>query len=902
MKNTLFRVFWKSLRTRITLLVLVVVLAGIWGLTSYFSDSLREDYLHLLGEQQLSTSTYVAREIDHELGDRLRALTRVAKIVTPEVMTDAGAARAILENRLLVNELFNGGVLLIRPDGIAIAESGVAAGRVGVSYMKVETVAVALREGRATIGQPLIGEKLAQPVFGITVPVRDAHGRVIGALAGITDLSQPNFLDGIVSISYAKDKGYMLLVAPRQRLIITSSDRRRVMETVSGPGVNPGIDRYIDGAEGYSILANPSGVEMLAAVKRIPSAGWYVAMLLPTAEVIAPIAAVTLRMHLAAVVLSLLACGLVWWIVRIQLAPVQTAARLLESWSEQEELPPALPVARRDEIGILIDSFNRLLARLGQREERLRMLSMAVEQSPECIVITDLDSRMVYANAAFYRVSGYTAAEVIGKTPLLLHSGKTPKATYDALWQALEQGSAWKGEFVNRRKDGSEYVEVASIAPIFQPDGQVSHFVAVKEDITEKKQLGEELDHHRHHLEDLVKTRTGELELARSAAEAANLAKSVFLANMSHEIRTPMNAIIGLNHLMQRSGATAEQIERLDKIDSAGQHLLAIINDILDLSKIEAGRLQMESTDFSLPILLDEVAAIIAEPAKSKGLAVRFDCDAVPVMLRGDPTRLRQALLNYAGNAVKFTAKGTVSLRVQHVEHFEGSDSDMLLRFEVRDSGVGIAPEVLPRLFSAFEQADSSTTRTFGGTGLGLAITRRLAQLMGGDAGVESTPGVGSTFWFTARLKQGKAAEASAPVASGDAETLLRQTHPGRRILVVDDEPINREIALMLLEDAGLIVDTAVDGEQAVTMAREAAYALILMDMQMPRLDGLDATRQIRGLADHESTPIVAMTANAFTEDQARCYEAGMTDFLGKPFDPATLFTTVLRGLDRKAG
>ena len=537
-------------------------------------------------------------------------------------------------------------------------------------------------------------------------------------------------------------------------------------------------------------------------------------------------------------------------------------------------------------------------------DEQIRNLSLAVEQSPESIVITDLDANVEYVNEAFVLNTGYTLAEVVGRNPRFLQSGKTPPERYVAMWEALTRGQPWKGEFINRRKDGGELVELAIITPIHQADGRITHYVAVQEDVTEKKRLGEELDRHRHHLADLVEQRTRQLSeanlalaTARDQAEAANRAKSAFLANMSHEIRTPMNAILGMAHLMRRAGVSPKQSDQLAKIDTAGRHLLGIINDILDLSKIEAGKMVLEETDIEISAIAADVASMIGERAAARGLRIVVANDPLPRGLRGDPTRLTQALLNYATNAVKFTSQGSITLRTRLLE--ETGDS-LLLRFEVEDTGIGIAADQLARLFKAFEQADSSTTRKYGGTGLGLLITRRLAELMGGNAGAESSPGAGSRFWFSARLQRGAADVPVAARRRDHAEQSLLNRYRGTRVLLAEDDPINQEVALDLLREAGLSPDLAEDGAQAVACVKNGHYDLILMDMQMPIMDGIEASESIRRLPESVQAPIIAMTANAFAEDRERCLAAGMNDYIAKPIDPESFFATILNWLPNR--
>jgi PAS domain S-box-containing protein len=391
--------------------------------------------------------------------------------------------------------------------------------------------------------------------------------------------------------------------------------------------------------------------------------------------------------------------------------------------------------------------------------------------------------------------------------------------------------------------------------------------------------------------------RRDEIQLAEAklAAEAANVTKSAFLANMSHEIRTPLNAITGMAHLLKRDGVTSRQAERLDAIDAAGRHLLEVINAVLDLSKIEAGKFTLEEAALSVSAVVGNVASLVYDRAQAKNLKLVVESSDLPPQLLGDATRLQQALLNYAVNAIKFTNHGSVTIRTRIAE---SASASLLVRFEVEDTGIGIDPAVQHKLFAAFEQADNSTSRQYGGTGLGLAITKKLAALMDGEAGLDSLPGMGSRFWFTARLKRLSAVAATAAaVPNQSAEQRLLLEHAGKRVLLAEDEPINREITMELLSYVGLVVEVAEDGLQAVDLAQHRAFDLILMDMQMPNLDGLQATERIRQGPGARQLPILAMTANAFAEDKARCLAAGMNDFISKPVSPTVLFETLLRWL-----
>ncbi len=1160
MKNK-FSLSNMSLKTRVTLFALVVFLAAIWSLTFSVSRIQRAEMTELLGREQSSTVNILAGFIDDNVKTRLQGLENITTKIPPELLKDPVRMTRFIEDRPIFLTLFNFGAFVTDARGIVIASVPAERGRVGIDFSDRDFVAGALKEHKATIGEPFPGRLQADGVFGMAAPIFDAKGEVIGAVAGVTSLNAPNFLDLLQQHTYGETGGY-LLVSPKSRRVIGATDKSRVMTQVPEAPTDRLAQAFTRGAEGYGVGRDASGEELIATASTIPTSGWRLVGSLPTREALAPIRDLERRMVVLALVLSVLTSLLTWWWLRRQFRPLAFAQRALGAMSDRQSHFAPLPVDRHDEIGSLFKGFNRLLgvverqqrsleaerqrlqnilagtgagtwemdvrtgeakinerwaqmigysreevgqislstwsrhchpedfpstnealgrylggegeafdqtyrmghkdghpvwvrtlARVSERDEeglplrisginlditaqkeaqeavsRTSALLQAVLDSASDVAIIAVgpDRLISLFNRGAENLLGYRAEEVVGK--------EQPKLLLDRD-QALERLGATggyptsdmlgrKSEWILVHKDGRRVEAALWLTDLVDGNGRNVGFLGVGYDIRQEKQYERSLI------------------MAKEQAEAATRAKSQFVSNMSHEIRTPMNAVLGLLQLLQSTALDPRQQDYVNKTEAAARSLLGLINDVLDVSKMDAGRMSLDIQPFRLDQVLRDLAAILSTGVADKPVEVLFDiAPDTPRTLVGDAMRLKQVLINLGGNAIKFTLEGTVVLQVRVLAR---SAQDTTLRFAVIDTGIGIPKEQQARIFEGFAQGEASTTRRFGGTGLGLTICRELVRLMGGDLTLHSVVGQGSTFEFTVVLPHADPDAAAAPrlvgrqpmatqrvlvvddnvlareilqtlvaawgwpveaVASGEAaishvegllakglplpEVLLvdwampgldgwgtlerlqplfpadrlplslmvtahdramltdRKDHgnvrldgylpkpltasmlhdaladaqaartqapvrrvarpqgqalAGLRLLVVEDNLVNQQVACELLQNQGARVEVAANGQLGLEAlaAEPNAFDAVLMDLQMPVMDGFTATARIREQRALQSLPVIAMTANAMSSDREACLAAGMDDHVGKPFDITHLVEVLLAQVARR--
>ena len=543
----------------------------------------------------------------------------------------------------------------------------------------------------------------------------------------------------------------------------------------------------------------------------------------------------------------------------------QLLGALVIHWRQIKPISPddmELMIEAAHWAGIAIENVNT--------REQLRKLSTAVDQSPAATVITDLKGDITYVNPRFTDVTGYSLTEAIGKNPRILKSGRTPPEVYQDLWQTIAAGQEWKGEFLNRKRNGGLFWEKASITAIRDEQGAVSAYLAVKEDITEQKFAQQALLR------------------AKEEAESATRMKSAFLANMSHEIRTPMNAILGFTELLLRDDSlSVQQRHYLTTVSRSGEHLLELLNDVLETSKIEAGQMRINSAPFDIRLMLDYLDSMFRQKIEDKSLVFSVDADRLEYgHFVADQQKLRQIVINLLGNALKFTQAGRIDLRVW-TEPCSGSEpTECYLFFEVADTGIGIAAAEQESIFQVFSQTREGAQ--IGGTGLGLSISRSLARMMGGDIVVESEPGKGSCF----RVHICARAVVAAKLRPMKKRVVgLVESGARRRILIVDDEILNREFLQSFLLQIGFDVAEATDGDTALGLIASWQPDLVLMDVMMPGMDGNATTRKIR--EQWPELKVVGLSANVFEEAERKAYESGMNLYVRKPYKEIELLHAI---------
>lgn len=774
-----------SLKTRITLITVGIFLIGSWTLAFLVGRLLERDMARLLSEQQYSLATLLAKEIEYAVASRLDALERVA-LAGDQAMRDGEAAmQTFLAARPVLHTLFNGGLVVYNTDARAVASYPVGHAPAGAYLRDAALIELAIGRGHATIGKAYRGDRFDAPSFSMAAPIRDEHGGVLGIIVGEIELGLPNFMTEAMTTPFGKSGGF-LLIDRGERQIIMATDKRRVMEKLPGPGVNPLIDRFLAGYEGTAILINPHGEEVLVADRGIRSAGWIISVTTPTREAFAPITAMKQYLLAATGLLSLFAAVLAWWFLRRQFRPLESSLQQLAAMRQPGQPLAPLPVGRPDEIGQFIAGFNALIEGIEAREAELReaerKFSALVEQSLVGVYMIR-DGQWLYINPQMARMFGYASAEECMATTRVedLVAPESRALVAENLRRRLSGEIArLTYGFTGLRKDG-ERIEVEVFGSSLEYNGQRA-VLGLVVDVTERKRAEAELERHRLKLEELVLERTRELAEARDRAESANRAKSAFLSSMSHELRTPLNHIAGFAALLAHDIGTPRGRERLDKLRVATDTLLGMINDILDYSRLESDQLVIETVDFELASLLRQAEQAHRLEAANKGLVLQHVvAPDVPGIVRGDPARLAQVLGHLLGNAVKFSERGCITLRVGLADTVPP-----MLRFTVEDQGIGIPADRHAGLFRLFSPIDASSTRRFGGTGLGLQLCKRLVERMAGTIGFSSVAGEGSVFWFTVPLlsrDNRQAAAAANPVVPGqpplDLDNLLAQLEVG---------------------------------------------------------------------------------------------------------------------------
>ncbi|OFA05689.1 response regulator [Duganella sp. HH101] len=867
-----------ALATSITSVLMIALV------TVVQTHRMQDDFTRVLFTQQTALINRTAEELDDKLLMLLDIIAVSARNTPAAIARNPGQLRTYYQDRAVL-ALFDD-LLVINPEGMVIADLPEVPGRAGIDASDRAYFKTVMRARKPLITEPLIGRAGKQPIVQMVAPVLDANGEVVCLLVGVLRLYKDNLLGHLRNAKVGRTGYYFALTRGPQPVYVLHPELGRLLKPRQ-PNANPATTQALEqDFEGTVDSVNGAGKRTLNSYKALKSVDWVLAASLPAEEAFEPFNGVLYRLLLWGGLASLAAAALIGWLTLRLLAPLIRLRDAIVALRDNPGRFTPLPTQGQDEVGQLTTAFNELMHERLAADARLQSL---VEFAPNAIVVVGVDGRIETFNREGERYFGYQRDAVLGQPLEMLvperlrgqHAGHRVKFFAERL--SAEPVRMGDGTVLyGLRRDGSEFPVEINLSAVRTDQG--TKVLAVISDITER---------HRLRLE--VEARAEELERERDRAEAANRAKSEFVANMSHEIRTPMNAVLGMVYLLGNTPLTPQQRKYLSMVRVSGQSLLGILNDVLDFSKIEARHMELSPVDFALDDTMNSLATLMTMNASDKELELAISVDpAVPRHLRGDSMRLQQVLVNLAGNAIKFTEQGEV---VVSVELSARDEDHALLRFEVRDTGMGMTETQLGQLFQAFSQGDQSITRRFGGTGLGLAITKRLIELMGGQIAVSSTQGRGTSFWFSLPFD----------VLPELPDERRKPALGNLRLLVADDNRTSREVIAKLIRAWGWHADEVDSGAAALHRYRQSqqsnqTYDVVLADWHMPGMDGLATAKGIREAAAGNKQPIVVMV-NAFARDHveeiSNAPEADVV--LVKPITSSNLFDALHQALVAKS-
>lgn len=877
-----------SLKTKMTIgvcLVVAAISAALWIISlSYFQQQLREN----VSIQQFVLISSIAAHVDYNLVAAQDTLIAMAKSLPLECLTDAVRAQRFLDDIDKTDTRFDNGLFFFSREGKLIAESPFVPGRRSKDFAFRDYFKITMASAKPYISAPFFGSKQHHhPVVILTAPLLNSTGEVLGVVAGSIDLTQHNFLGKLAQVPIGKS-GYLYLFNS-DRTMVMHPDVSRILTQDVPVGINSGFDKAVAGFDGTVETVNSKGVPVLTSFKHLAATNWILAANYPQTEAYAAIERA--RRYLGAALLTAIALSIavVWFLIKHLTAPLQRFTDHVRSFSGKAGAERLFTNDTGEEIGVLTVAFNGMVKELEDEQEALLEAKLFVNSTIDGlsahICVIDTEGIIVITNRAWntfavnndaFEGTYGEGADYLGACKAILEDEKEDFEETVAGIKGVIDGTlpGFVKEYPCHSPETKRWF-ICRIDP-FTVSGKLFAVIS-HENITERVQA------------------ESELRSAKAEAEAANHAKSEFLANMSHEIRSPMSGVIGMAELLKMTELTETQMDYVRNLEVSGNNLLALINDILDLSKIEAKKIQIEFEEFSLHRCINDCVLMQRFSIHDKGLSL--DVDVVmemPHILVGDQLRVKQILMNLLGNAVKFTAEGSITISASLLEQ---CDTSVVVQIAIRDTGIGISGDAFDLIFKPFAQAEGSTTRRFGGTGLGLSICRNLAELMGGSVAVESTQGIGSCFTVTlpfhvARMDRAEDdSTVEATIAWGGAPL---------RILFVEDKPVNREYGVELLCKLGHDVTSTENGVACLTALENSMFDLVLMDIQMPVMNGVDTLLAIRkkelGTECHQ--PVIALTAYALRGEKDEFLQKGFDGYVSKPFKARELISEMKRVME----